>query len=268
MWLSRGEVLSDRRAATACRPSCRRVHERDPVSARQPQSSLAASLERGRSFTSPISQRSRNTLPRSARRSSSSSTWRRAYLCCADAQGEQLIGAIASIARRCAPSPTSRSSWSELRRPGRHRHREHPAAQRAAPAHGRSERGAGAADRDLGGAAGHLQLARRAGAGVPGHAGERDADLRGQVRHLYLLRRRLFTSRHSWRATGARRASLGRRGPAFRRPRNGPSPLMADTKQSSTSADDPPTRAHHAAVGAARRRSDRISRCRCSRTTS
>ena len=29
----------------------------------------------------------------------------------------------------------------------------------------------------------HLQLARRAGAGVPGHAGERDAHLRGQVRH-------------------------------------------------------------------------------------
>ena len=27
------------------------------------------------------------------------------------------------------------------------------------------------------------QLARRAGAGVPGHAGERDAHLRGQIRH-------------------------------------------------------------------------------------
>ena len=36
----------------------------------------------------------------------------------------------------------------ELRRPGRHRHREHAAAQRAAPAHRRSDRGAGAADRD------------------------------------------------------------------------------------------------------------------------
>ena len=30
---------------------------------------------------------------------------------------------------------------------------------------------------------GHLQLAGRTGAGVPGHAGERDAHLRGQVRH-------------------------------------------------------------------------------------
>ena len=34
----------------------------------------------------------------------------------------------------------------------------------------------------------HLELARRAGAGIPGHAGERDAHLRGQVRHLYLMR--------------------------------------------------------------------------------
>ena len=40
-------------------------------------------------------------------------------------------------------------------------------------------RGAGAADRDVRGAARHLQLARRAGAGVRGHAGERDAHLRG-----------------------------------------------------------------------------------------
>ena len=46
---------------------------------------------------------------------------------------------------------------SELRRAGRHRHREHAAAQRAAPAHRRSDRSAGAADRDLRSAQGHLQ---------------------------------------------------------------------------------------------------------------
>ena len=40
-----------------------------------------------------------------------------------------------------------------------------------------------AADRDLGGAQGHLKFTGRARAGVPGHAGERDAHLRGQVRH-------------------------------------------------------------------------------------
>ena len=50
----------------------------------------------------------------------------------------------------------------DFRRSGRDRHRKHAAAQRAAPTHRRSERGAGAADRDFGGAEGHLQLARRA----------------------------------------------------------------------------------------------------------
>ena len=52
----------------------------------------------------------------------------------------------------------------KFRRAGRHRHREHAAAQRAAPAHRRSQRIAGAADRDVGSAQSHLQLARRAGA--------------------------------------------------------------------------------------------------------
>ena len=70
----------------------------------------------------------------------------------------------------------------ELRRPGRHRHREHAAAQRTAPAHRRSQRIAGAADRDVGSAEGHLQLARRAGARVQRHARERDPHLPGQFR--------------------------------------------------------------------------------------
>ena len=78
----------------------------------------------------------------------------------------------------------------ELRRAGRHRHREHPAAQRAAQR--TDDLIAGAADRDLGGAQGHLQLAGRTGAGIRGHAGERHADLRGQIRQLVALRRRVF----------------------------------------------------------------------------
>ena len=48
----------------------------------------------------------------------------------------------------------------EFRRPGRYRHREHAPARRTAPAHRRSLRGAGAADRYERGAEGHLQLAR------------------------------------------------------------------------------------------------------------
>ena len=56
-------------------------------------------------------------------------------------------------------------------------------------------RGAGAADGDLGGAAGHLQLARRAGAGVRDHAGERGAHLRGHVRKHVSPRWRGFSYR-------------------------------------------------------------------------
>ena len=57
------------------------------------------------------------------------------------------------------------------------RHREHAAAQRTAPAHRRSDRVAGATDRDQRGAASHLSLTRRAGARVPGHARECGAHL-------------------------------------------------------------------------------------------
>src|SRR5262245_6868827 len=46
----------------------------------------------------------------------------------------------------------------------------------------RTRRGAGAADGDLGGAARHQLVARRAGAGVPGDAEERDEAMRGQIR--------------------------------------------------------------------------------------
>ncbi len=65
----------------------------------------------------------------------------------------------------------------ELRRPGRHRHREHAAAQRIAAI-------AGAADGDVGSAERHQLVAGRTGAGLPGHAGERGADLRRKIRHL------------------------------------------------------------------------------------
>ena len=48
---------------------------------------------------------------------------------------DELIGVIAITARKFARSPTSKSSCSELRGPGRHRHRERAAAQRIAAAH-------------------------------------------------------------------------------------------------------------------------------------
>src|SRR5262249_46672331 len=49
----------------------------------------------------------------------------------------------------------------QFRRPGCHRHREHAPAQRAAPAHRRSERVTGTADRNLRGPACHLELTDR-----------------------------------------------------------------------------------------------------------
>ena len=102
-----------------------------------------------------------------------------------------------STARRSGRSPTSRSSWSELRRPGRHRHREHAPAQRAA-------RIAAAADRHRRRAQGHqpldLRSADRAryagrvggaavrGGSVPASVG-RDGDVYRGRRELRLLRR-------------------------------------------------------------------------------
>ena len=78
----------------------------------------------------------------------------------ADAQGKRADRRNRrSIARRSVRSPTSRSSWSEFRRAGRHRHREHAPAQRAA-------RIAAAADRDRRRAQGHQPLDVRSAGGV------------------------------------------------------------------------------------------------------
>ena len=62
---------------------------------------------------------------------------------------------------------------------------------------------------------GHLQLARRAGARVRGHAGERDAHLRGQVRHSVPLGRWPLRRRRS----SACRRLMGMRGESIRSPR-------------------------------------------------
>ena len=77
-----------------------------------------------------------------------------------------------------------------LRRPGGDRDRERAAVRRRAETNAGAERGAGAADRDLGGAARYLELAWRIAACVRGHAGERNPHLRGQDRHSVPVRER------------------------------------------------------------------------------
>ena len=87
----------------------------------------------------------------------------------------------------------------KLRRPGRHRHREHAAAERIA-------RLAGATDGHGRSLKRHQFVPRRTGAGIPGHAGECNANLRGQIRHDVFSRRRWIPCRcYARRATSLRR---------------------------------------------------------------
>ena len=78
---------------------------------------------------------------------------------------------------------------------GRHRHREHAAAQRAAPAHRRAERGAGTADRDRRSSPHHQHLAWRLAAGVRRNRNQCHADLRREFRHAALYDGAVFHAR-------------------------------------------------------------------------
>ena len=117
-------------------------------------------------------------------------TWRRTdALYVPMLKENELIGVFTVSAKRFAHSPTSRSNWYELRRPGRHRHREHAAAQRIA-------RIAAAADRDRRRAQGHQPL------------DVRPAD---RARHIDRVGRAALRGRHGPHlSAGRRRVAVGR----------------------------------------------------------
>ena len=106
----------------------------------------------------------------------------RTVVCVPMLKDDELIGAISIFRQEVRPFADKQVDLlQQLRRPGRHRHREHAPAQRAA----RKSLEQQTATSEV------LQvisaLARRAGAGVPGDAGERDADLRGRRSASMLL---------------------------------------------------------------------------------
>ena len=139
-----------RRAATAFRPSMQRIAAQNPDRPARRAPVGRAALERQTVHIPDVQADPEYTCRQRHQTSAAIRTMLGVPML---TEGE-LIGVIAIYRQEVAPVHRQADrAGHELRRPGRDRHREHAAAQRAAPAHRRSHRGAGAADRDLRGAA-------------------------------------------------------------------------------------------------------------------
>ena len=188
---------------------------------------------------------------------------------------DELVGAIIIYRQEVRPFTDKQIELvHELRRPGGHRHREHAAAQRTAPAHRRSHRVAGAADRDL----------ARCCKVISSSPGELEPVFQAMLENatriceakfgiLYLLRR---TTRY--RAVAMHRRHRGIRRVPRARGRSGPAQpralgRVATTKQTVHIDDIRRSRPTSTASRFAWRPPSsaalaRCSACRCSRTTS
>ena len=158
LWLVRGRRLPHRRAARRA-GAYREYPRRKPVRQPEPGNALgrACATKQGTS-RSPTS---RKIMPTTGTRSAIAAS-RRSLPARARSLAVPMLkdGDVIGVHRHLPPGGAAvhrqaDRAGAELRRPGRDRHREHAAAQRAAPAHRRSHRIAGAADRDLRGAEGH-----------------------------------------------------------------------------------------------------------------
>ena len=137
---------------TACRRAFAEERRRDPWSRRRPGNMRRAVVADTKRRSHVHDLRAGRKPTSRASRVRCRQAWRcRALLVGADAQGRRadrrhrhLPPGSAAVFRQAD------RAGAELRRAGRHRHRERAAAQRTAPAHRRSDRVAAAADRDLG----------------------------------------------------------------------------------------------------------------------